>query len=285
SFTWTATNKKPWVTVSPTSGPENTTVTLTLHPDTLSVGLHADTVVVTAAGALGSPDTTIVTFVIQQPVLVVSPASVTDSANVGTTATRSAALTITNTGGGTLTWSATESPNASWLSGPPSSGSAPSSMTLTLDPSGLAAGIYNTTVVVTSPEANNSPINVPVQFRIRQPVLNVTPGSVSDTATLGVPPPKTATLTVTNGDGGVLAWRDSAAQRSAWLGLAPASAGGPGSITVSLNPANLAAGTYKDTIIVTSTGATGSPARLPVQFHILRPPGLPPGPGTVNSNG
>jgi hypothetical protein len=386
TFNWTATKLKSWLSLNPNSGSGNGNVTLTLNPTGLTAGTYQDTVVVTAAGALGSPDTTVVTFVIQQPVLVVSPASishsanantgvtfrdtlhisnsgtgplnwmatkdstwltfdnaangsapsnlaltitpgtrpagtytahvtitapgatgnpatipvtltvyrpvlavspnsVTDSANVGTTATRSTTLNVTNTGSGTLTWSTAASPNASWLSIVPSAGSAPGSATLTLTPTGLTAGTYSTTVVVTSPVANNSPINVPVQFFIRQPVLSVTPGTVSDTATLGVSPTKTATLTVANGDGGALAWRDSAAQRSSWLGLSPGSASAPGTITVSLNPANLQAGTHNDTVIVTSPGAMSSPARVSVQFNILRPPELPTGLGQFKSDG
>ena len=285
-LTWTATKDSSWLTFdTPASGSAPTSLALTITPGARPAGTYTAHDTIKATGANGSPFIIPVTLTVYQPVLAVSPASVTDSANVGTTATRSAVLSITNTDGGTLTWNATESPNATWLSGPPSSGSAPGSLTLTLDPSGLAAGVYSTTVVVTSPDANNSPINVPVQFFIRQPVLSVAPGSVSDTATLGVSPTKTATLTVANGDGGVLAWRDSAAQQSSWLGLSPRTAGGPGAITVSLNPANLGAGTYRDTVIVTSAGATGTPARIPVRFDILRPPELPTGLGQFKSDG
>src|SRR2546427_592193 len=39
------------------------------------------------------------------------------------------------------------------------------------------------------------------------------------------------------------------------------------------------------TIIVTSTGATGNPARIPVRFDILRPPELPTGLGQFKSDG
>ena len=285
-LTWTATKDSSWVTFdNAASGSAPSSLALTITPGVHPAGTYLAHVTITAPGATGSPTTIPVTLTVYQPALAVNPVSVTDSANVGTTGTRSATLQITNSDGGTLTWSAAASPNVSWLSIVPSAGSAPGSATLTLDPNGLAAETYTTTVVVTSPEANNSPINVPVQFFIRQPVLSVTPpGSISDTATLGVSPTKTATIAVTNGDGGTLAWRDSAAQRSAWLGLSPTSGVNSGSITVSLNPANLKAGTYKDTVIVMSTGAGASPARRPVQFQILRPPELPTGLGQFKSD-
>jgi hypothetical protein len=290
SLTWTAATDSSWVTFgNAASGSAPSNLALTITPGTRPAGTYTAHVTITAPGATGNPATIPVTLTVYQPVLAVSPASVIDSANTGTTTTRSATLTVTNTGSGTLTWSATESPSASWLSGPPISGSAPGSVALTLNPSPsgspLAVGTYTTTVVVTSPEANNSPINVPVQFLIRQPVLSVTPGAVSDTATLGVSPTKTATLTVTNGDGGTLAWRDSVARDTIWLGLLPGSANAPGTITVSLNPANLQAGMHKDTVLVMSSGATGNPARVPVQFNILRTPELPTGLGQFKSDG
>jgi hypothetical protein len=382
TFTWTATNNKPWLTM-PASGAENTTVSLTLNPTGLAAGLYADTVIVIAAGALGSPDTTIVTFVIQQPpvlavspaainraanansgvtfndtlgisnsgtgalawtaiadstwvildktsgsapdklplrivpgsrlagtyttrvvissvppgamgspdttlvtltvsqpVLFVSPASVTDSANYGSTTARDVTLQITNTGGGTLAWSAEESPDTTWLSIlPPPSGSAPGTVTLRLDPNPggllLAPGTHSGTVVFTSPEAINDPINVAVQFVIHRPILNVTPDSVFDTVTVGGTS-RTIPVAIANGNGGVLAWTaGDSAPTSSWLSLSPPSAGAPGTLTITLDPQNLSGGVYRDTVIIRSDSATGTPRRLPIRFDVLRLPDPP----------
>ena len=394
TFTWTATNKKPWLTV-PASGPENTTVSLILNPTGLAASVYVDTVVVTATGgALSSPDTTIVTFVIQQPpvlavspaainraanansgvtftdtlgisnsgpgalnwsaivdsawvqlekasgsapdklqvtitpggrsagtyttrvvistvpagaagspdttlvtltvhqpVLFVSPASVTDSANYGTTAPRDVTLQITNTDGGTLTWSAAESPDTTWLSIlPPPSGPAPETVTLRLDPNPggqlLAPGTHSGTVVFTSPEAINDPITVPVQFRVPRPILNITPNSVFDTVTLGATTPRTIPVTIANGNGGVLAWTaGDSAPTSSWLSLSPLSASAPGTLMVTLNPMNLSGGVHRDTVVIRSDSATGSPTRLPVRFDVLRPPDPPTSPGQFRTAG
>jgi len=72
-----------------------------------------DTVVITSADANNSP----LKFSSppdRQPVLSVTPSPVQDSAQQGDTAVRIKTLTVSNTGGGTLTWAATTK-GATWL--------------------------------------------------------------------------------------------------------------------------------------------------------------------------
>lgn len=270
-----------WVILDKTIGSAPDKLPFRIVPGSRPAGTYTAHVVISGPpGTAGSPDTTLVTLTVHQPVLVVNPASVTDSANYGTTAPRDVTLQITHTGGGTLTWSAAESPDASWLSIlPPPSGSAPGTVTLRMDPSPggplLAPATYATAVVFTSPEANNDPINVPVRFLIRRPILNVTPDSVFDTVTVGGTT-RMVPVTIANGNGGTLAWTaQDSAPTSSWLGLVPSSGGAPGTLMVSLNPANLTGGTHRDTVIIRSDSATGTPRRLPVRFDVLRPPEQP----------
>jgi uncharacterized protein YjdB len=280
ALAWTGSADSAWVVLGNPSGSAPDKLPLTITPGSRPAGTYTAHVVISAPGAVGSPDTTPVTLMVFQPVLAVSPASVTDSANYGTTAPRDVALQITNTGGGTLTWSAAESPDAAWLSIlPPPSGSAPGTVTLRLDPnpggSLLASGAYATDVAFTSPEATNDPINVPVQFLIRRPVLNVTPASVFDAVTVGATTPRTIPVTIANGNGGVLSWSAVESPDTTWLSLSPTSAGAPGTLIVTLNPTNLSGGIHRDTLIIRSDSATGSPTRLPVRFDVLRPPDPP----------
>jgi pectate lyase len=73
-------------------------------------------------------------------------------------------LTVTNGAGGALAWtaSANTTGGGSWLAVSPAAGTAPSTLTVTGRPDGLAAGIYQGTVVVTAPGASNSPRSVQV---------------------------------------------------------------------------------------------------------------------------
>lgn len=94
------------------------------------------------------------------PSIGASPASFNFSATAGGANPANQALSITNTGGGTLNWSATD--NATWLTISPTSGTAPSSVTLSVNITGLAAGTYNGTITITAAGATNSPVSVPV---------------------------------------------------------------------------------------------------------------------------
>ncbi len=79
-------------------------------------------------------------------------------------------LTISNTGGGTLTWAA--SSNASWLSVSPTSGTAPSSATVSVTgTAGLAAGSYSSTITVSATGASNSPQTAAVSLTVTSSAL------------------------------------------------------------------------------------------------------------------
>ena len=99
-----------------------------------------------------------------QPALSVTPAAVADTAQVGTTIPDTAELTVSGTSG--LAWTATSTQSSSWLTLSATSGTTPSTLTLTLDPTGLVAGVYEDTVVVTSGVVVGSPDSTPVTFTI-----------------------------------------------------------------------------------------------------------------------
>jgi hypothetical protein len=98
------------------------------------------------------------------PTIGVSPASMSFSATVGGANPPSQSLSITNTGGGTLNWSA--SSNASWLSVSPTSGTAPSTATVSVNITGLAVGTYNGAITITAAGATNTPVTVPVTLTV-----------------------------------------------------------------------------------------------------------------------
>jgi hypothetical protein len=73
-------------------------------------------------------------------------------------------LDVTNTGGGTLSFTAAD--DAAWLSVAPASGSAPAAVTATVNQAGLAVGTYNATITVTAAGATGSPKTVPVTLTV-----------------------------------------------------------------------------------------------------------------------
>ena len=67
-------------------------------------------------------------------------------------------VTITNTGGGTLKWTSTTS--APWLKRSPTSGTAPSTMTVWVDGAALPPGSYSGDILISAEGATNSPRGV-----------------------------------------------------------------------------------------------------------------------------
>jgi hypothetical protein len=105
-----------------------------------------------------------------QPSIGVSPSSLSFTATAGGANPANQTISLTNTGGGTLTWTASD--NATWLTISPASGTAPSTLTASVSISGLAAGTYNGTITISATGATNSPVSVPVTLTV-----NATGGS------------------------------------------------------------------------------------------------------------
>ncbi len=98
------------------------------------------------------------------PTIGVSPSSFSFTATAGGANPANQTLSISNTGGGTLNWTASD--DATWLTVSPTSGTAPSTATLSVNITGLAAGTYNGTVTVSATGATNTPVSVPVTLTV-----------------------------------------------------------------------------------------------------------------------
>jgi hypothetical protein len=98
------------------------------------------------------------------PTISVSPTSFSFSATAGGANPANQTLNLTNTGGGTLNWTASD--NATWLTVSPASGTAPSTLTASVNISGLAAGTYNGTITISATGATNTPVSVPVTLTV-----------------------------------------------------------------------------------------------------------------------
>ena len=99
-----------------------------------------------------------------QPTIGVSPSSLSFTATAGGSNPANQTINITNTGGGTLNFTASD--DAPWLTVSPTSGTAPSTLTASADITGLAAGTYNGTITISAAGATNTPVNVPVTLTV-----------------------------------------------------------------------------------------------------------------------
>jgi hypothetical protein len=99
-----------------------------------------------------------------QPTIGVSPARLSFTATAGGSNPANQTINITNTGGGTLNFTASD--DAPWLTVSPASGTAPSTLTASVDITGLAAGTFNGTITISAADATNTPVSVPVTLTV-----------------------------------------------------------------------------------------------------------------------
>jgi len=140
-----------------------------------------------------------------QPVIGLTPATLTFTAVQGTDPAAPQQFTVTNTGGGTLNWTASD--DAPWFSIGPAAGSlagaASEAVTVTVTSSGLAVDSYSGTVTVTDASAGNSPQTVTVNLTVTA-IPNVDP--VADFTSSCADLECIFTDASTDSDGTITAW-------------------------------------------------------------------------------
>lgn len=268
TLNWTVTSDAAWLTATPGSGSAPATLTVAASGTSLTAGTHQGTITIAAAGASNTPRTIAVTFTVTPPPAIgLAPATLAFAGIKGGASPASQPVSITNAGGGTLSWTATA--DAAWLFLSSSSGTGPATVNVSASTTGLAAGTYNGTITVAATGASNTPRTVAVTLTVTEPATIATSTTaVSFTGTAGGANPAAKTVDVTNtgASGSTLAWTASA--DAAWISLSPTSGTAPSTITVNASTAGLAAGTYNGTITITSAGATNSPKTVAVQLVV-----------------
>ena len=161
--------------------------------------------------------------------------------------------TIGITSNGFQTFTVSNSFNSPWLMVTPLSGTAPATLKVAVDVSGLAAGVYDAQLQISAGNTN-SPTLVKVRLTVYDaPKLIVLPASLSFVYQIGQPVPLPQLMYVTaSGKPVQVAATVSGGQ---WLEVKPTSAGTPVNLHVSVHPESLAPGTYPATVTLSSPEA------------------------------
>ncbi|MFA4843735.1 MAG: Ig-like domain-containing protein [Candidatus Margulisiibacteriota bacterium] len=156
--------------------------------------------------------------------------------------------------------------------GSPLNGGTPVSGTAYNDTSGTSgATYYYATKIVFTGGVESTYRSVkagPVTYPAAPPVISVAPASLTFNAVAGGSNPASQNLNITNTGGGTLTV-SNATKTNAWLTLNPTSGTAPFSIAASINIVGLTAGTYNDTINITSNGGNKA---VPVTLNITATP-------------
>ncbi|HEY2384675.1 MAG TPA: IPT/TIG domain-containing protein [Terriglobia bacterium] len=212
-------------------------------------------------------------------VLSVSPAGFNFRLGNNNSTGNTATITLGGAPTTNFTWTAAASvttpSGGEWLTLPVTSGTGGFPLGLTANASGLAPGIYNGSVSISSPQAANSPVTVPVTLNVLPSTLSTSASSFTPSATAGGSNPGSTNFTVTQGGSGVsFAFTAAAAVvtplSGTWLSVAPGSGttGSGVNFMVSYNITGLSAGVYTGSIILTAANASNSPLVLPVTLTI-----------------
>jgi hypothetical protein len=174
TLSWSVSDNATWLTLSPTSGTGNGSVTASVNLSGLAAGTYNAAITIAGTGATNTPQTVPVTLTVNTaPTIRLSPTSLSFTATQGAANPAAQTVNVTNTGGGTLTWTASD--NASWLTLNTTSGTTTTEtdpITVSINTSGMSAGTYNATITITAGGAANTPQTVPVTLTLNPPATS-----------------------------------------------------------------------------------------------------------------
>ena len=227
-----------------------------------------------------------ITSATSQPQAILLPTIAMSSPFLSFTATQGGAspasqpVTISNSGGGILNWTATASTSSggNWLSVSPTAGSGTGTVTVAANIAGLAAATYIGSIQVAAVGATNTPQTISVTLTIispsSPPMIALSTSFLPFTALPGGANPATQAVTISNFGSGTLNWTAITITASGGdcLSVSPMAGTGTGTVTVSANIAGLATGTYNGSIQVAAVGATNTPQTISVTLTITSTP-------------
>jgi hypothetical protein len=279
---WTVTNRRSWNTLVTAGGTGNGQLRWRRDPLGLAPGTYVDTIAVAATGASGSPALVIDTLRVTAPpgvlTLTVSPLVRRDSVVTGATAPRpdSATVTLSGMGAATAGWSATAS--AGWVTMTAASGTGSGRVRWTRDPTGLAVGTYVDTILVSAAGASGSPARIVDTLRVlplpAPLVISLGMASRRDSVMAHSTRLRRDSVTVIFTGSGAASASWSATNRGSWIAIATPTGNGAGQLRWTRDAAGLVPGTYVDTLVVTASGALGSPAHVVDTLRVLAPPSV-----------
>ena len=285
----------PWLKIGITAGVTPTQPSVAVSVAGLTPGTYTGSIIFSSsAGTLTLP----VTFIMGQPttpIIATTPALLAFSDITGQPNPVPQAVTVTNSGGGTLTWQATAATvvGGAWLSVTPATSNLIShqSATITVTATLLATltpATYNGTITITGIDslgkpATGSPQSMPVTFVVQAPcTIAATPPALTFLGVVGHPNPATqpATIGASGACVNALNWTAAVAPTPAggpWLtttpatGIASKTASSATSVGVAL--AGLTSGTYSGAITITAIDsvtktAVGAPQTITVTLTV-----------------
>jgi sugar lactone lactonase YvrE len=293
SFTASISGGGSWLSISPASGATPRLIDVVADPANLPARSYQATITVSAPEAKPPSLTINVTFNVAAgtaPVLSVDSQSLSFSFPRSGPA-QDQKLTVSNTGTGNMTFTtaASTTPQGSgWLKVSPSAGTVtpatPVVLTVSADPTGLAPGTYTGTVTINS-SGGIFTVSVVMSISALDQAILLSQRGLSFLAIAGggvVPPRTFSIMNIGSQPAGWTVSTSTLAGGADWLhatpaaGIVNAGSQGTSTVTVTMNPAGLAVGSYYGLVSVNAAGAANSPQVVTIFLQVL-PPGTDAG--------
>ena len=190
------TTDQRWLSVASSSGNTALTTRVAVNPTGMAAGVYRGNIIAAASQLTGSPVRIPVTLTVAAQKtqkysynLQATPASLSFLWTAGSATPAAQSLTIQDTspcpppaGVPACHWATTLSTDQRWLSVTSSSGTTALTTTVSVNPAGMAAGIYTGNIIATAPQLAGSPIRLPITLTVVKPaaaMLSVNPSSLN----------------------------------------------------------------------------------------------------------
>lgn len=252
--------------------------TLTLTPNTAGLASGGYTATVTVASGIAgvAPRTVSVSLTVEpQPEIALGATTAAFAATAGGGSPAAQAIAVTNGGDGTLGGlSAAVAGAPAWLQASLSATTAPATLTLTPNTTGLAAGDYAATVTVASTVQGAAPRTVHVTLTVAAPAPRVTVSApaILLSLQLNAPTSRFGTVAIGSATGAPLAGLTVGpivygAANQRWLVPVLGGTTTPATLTLHAMARGLAAGVHTATATVNAAGAL--PAQVAVTLEVV----------------
>jgi uncharacterized protein (TIGR03437 family) len=160
--------------------------------------------------------------------------------------------------------------SVSWLKATPTPATTQSKVTVTADPAGLPAGVYQGTVTIT-PADGRAAVAVTVNFTVQEPpIVSISTSDLTFFFRIGSGLPSALDVPVSGSAVG-LAFNALVSSSTTWLSVSPASGITPAHLSVSIDPAGLTPGTYIGTISVNGAHGAMGQGSITVKLTVSLP--------------
>ena len=264
-----------WLGVTGSSTTTPAVFTVTVSPGSLTAGLYLGSIVFSSPGSgAGSQVVSVNLNITSQPSLSANPAALSFSA---TASSDPPPILVGITSDTPVSFVAAPGPGASWLS-VSGSGTTPGTALVSVNTEGLAVGSYHAAVFVTSPDAGNTLLPIPVELVVSSSasILKATPSTLMFNAVINA---RTQLIISSTVSGSLFS--AVASPGTPWLNV-NATGVTPATVSVAIDTTGLIPGTYQGAIAITASGVGNSPLLVPVTLVVSTTPLLVASPTSVS---